>query len=75
MPGLRLFCTIVRSLERTGGIERAHDDGNGIRKPDMCRAMSKISLCDKPIETHWGSDAGRMRCHCTTADAPGSEER
>jgi hypothetical protein len=52
MPGLRIFCTIVRSLERTGGIERAHGAGNGVRKPDMCRAMPKISLCDTPIEIH-----------------------
>eukprot|EP00966_Prymnesium_polylepis_P335933 7391265-Prymnesium_polylepis.1 len=61
MPGLRLFCTIVCSLEGTGRIGRTHDTGNGVRKPDMCREMPENSLCYTPIELHWGGDAGRMR--------------
>eukprot|EP00966_Prymnesium_polylepis_P230161 5325778-Prymnesium_polylepis.1 len=61
MPGLRLLCTIVRSLERKGGVEGAHDGGDGVRKPDMRRVMPKKSFCGTPVEARGGSDAGSMR--------------
>ena len=75
MPGLRLLCTIVRSLERTGGVEGAHDGGDGVRKPDMRRAMPESPFCGAPVEARGGSDAGSMRRHCATEDAYGSETR
>eukprot|EP00966_Prymnesium_polylepis_P229516 5310837-Prymnesium_polylepis.1 len=71
MPGLRLFCTIVGSLEGTGRLGRTHDAGNGVRKPDMCRAMPESSFCYTPVEFHWGGDAGRMRCYCPNVRSDG----
>ena len=75
MPGLRLLCTIVRSLEGAGGIEWTHGVGDGVRKPDMRRAMPEISFCGAPVEARGGSDAGIMRCRGAAENAPRFEER
>ena len=74
MPGLRLLCTVVCGLEGAGGFERTHDGGDGMREPDMRRAMPEISFCGAPVEARGGSNTGVVRCRGAAEDATGSEE-
>eukprot|EP00966_Prymnesium_polylepis_P321122 7377438-Prymnesium_polylepis.1 len=74
MPELRLFCALGGGLKKTGRLGGKHDARNGMREPDMCRAMSENPICCTSVEFHSGGDTQRMRCYCPANDADAGPE-